>query len=177
MKNGIFTEAITLPSKIRNCYLDGFVFKSGVIHDSRTYRTYNIFCDTPTWRSHFGSGRQLWSSNQRLRKKMRNVDHSTHHFGVPTFISLLVYIFACIHIYIYGIFGVYIYGIYGVYIYMVYMVYMVFMLSLSLQKDINIEKRSHHQKRRGAASEGIRLSGTSEPWLPWYQPCGNGKKW
>ena len=113
MKNGIFTEAITLPSKIRNCYLDGFVFKSGVIHDSRTYRTYNIFCDTPTWRSHFGSGRQLWSSNQRLRKKMRNVDHSTHDFGVPTFISLLVYIFACIHIYM----------VYLVYIYMVYMVY------------------------------------------------------
>jgi hypothetical protein len=59
---------------------------------------------------------------------------------------------------------------------MVYMVYMVFMLSLSLQKDINIEKSSHHQKRRGAASEGIRLSGTSRAMAAMVSAmCG--KKW
>ena len=172
MKNGIFTEAITLPSKIQNCYLEGFVFKSGVIHDSRTYRTYNIFCDTPTCVAlAFWQRKTTLVFKSEAQKKMRNVDHSTHHFWVPTFISLLVYIFACIyiHIYIYGIFGVYIW-------YILYMVYMVFMLSLSLQKDINIEKSSHHQKRRGAASEGIRLSGTSRAMAAMVSAmCG--KKW
>jgi hypothetical protein len=62
------------------------------------------------------------------QKKMRNVDHSTHHFWVPTFISLLVYIFACIyiHIYIYGIFGVYIYMVYIIYgIYGIYGIYVI----------------------------------------------------
>ena len=123
MKNGIFTEAITLPSKIQNCYLEGFVFKSGVIHDSRTYRTYNIFCDTPTCVAlAFWQRKTTLVFKSEAQKKMRNVDHSTHHFWVPTFISLLVYIFACIYIHIYMVYLVYIvymvyiiYGIYGIY--------------------------------------------------------------
>jgi Ca2+/Na+ antiporter len=112
-------------------------------------------------------GLQIRGSEKNAKRRPFN----TPFLGAD--VHLFAGIYFCVYIY------TYIYMVYMLYIYIwyiLYMVYMVFMLSLSLQKDINIEKSSHHQKRRGAASEGIRLSGTSRAMAAMVSAmCG--KKW